>query len=163
MSQGFFSLFFFSLHPLKVLKTFFLQARFRSSAFKPVTPKNFSSMQNLYPSSKSEDMDHGLSNGLHRSYAHVSKAVSTSSSSSSPSRHGGATSSGNKVSSMFLALSLNQLTTIAGARQLTVCDLAQWFPTWGLEPPQGRQRAQEGCMTLIKLRLRGCQNYYRAC
>uniref|UniRef100_A0A3Q0RPH7 NEDD4 binding protein 3 n=1 Tax=Amphilophus citrinellus TaxID=61819 RepID=A0A3Q0RPH7_AMPCI len=41
-------------------------ARFRSSAFKPVTPKNFSSMQNLYPSSKSEDMDHGLSNGLHR-------------------------------------------------------------------------------------------------
>uniref|UniRef100_A0A096MAE4 NEDD4 binding protein 3 n=1 Tax=Poecilia formosa TaxID=48698 RepID=A0A096MAE4_POEFO len=37
----------------------------RSSAFKPVTPKNFSSMQNLYPSSKSEDMDHGLSNGLH--------------------------------------------------------------------------------------------------
>ncbi|KAM7417935.1 hypothetical protein PAMA_017538 [Pampus argenteus] len=73
------------------------KARFRSSAFKPVTPKNFSSMQNLYPSSKSEDVDHGLSNGLHRSYAHVPKAVSTSSSSSSPSRHGGPTSSGNKA------------------------------------------------------------------
>ncbi|XP_067454977.1 NEDD4-binding protein 3-A [Thunnus thynnus] len=73
------------------------KARFRSSAFKPVTPKNFSSMQNLYPSSKSEDVDHGLSNGLHRAYAHVPKAVSTSSSSSSPSRHGGPTSSGNKA------------------------------------------------------------------
>lgn len=76
----------------------FLQARFRSSAFKPVTPKNFSSMQNLYPSSKSENVDHGVSNGLHRAYAHVPKAVSTSSSSSSPSRQGGPTSSGNKVS-----------------------------------------------------------------
>ncbi|XP_042275576.1 NEDD4-binding protein 3-A [Thunnus maccoyii] len=73
------------------------KARFRSSAFKPVTPKNFSSMQNLYPSSKSEDVDHSLSNGLHRAYAHVPKAVSTSSSSSSPSRHGGPTSSGNKA------------------------------------------------------------------
>uniref|UniRef100_A0A087XCF1 NEDD4 binding protein 3 n=1 Tax=Poecilia formosa TaxID=48698 RepID=A0A087XCF1_POEFO len=68
------------------------KVRFRSSAFKPVTPKNFSSMQNLYPSSKSEDMDHGLSNGLHRAYGHISKTVSTSSSSSSPSRHGGPTS-----------------------------------------------------------------------
>ncbi|CAK6956365.1 NEDD4-binding protein 3-A [Scomber scombrus] len=73
------------------------KVRFRSSAFKPVTPKNFSSMQNLYPSSKSEDVDHGLSNGLHRAYAHVPKAVSTSSSSSSPSRHGGPTSSANKA------------------------------------------------------------------
>ncbi|XP_029963289.1 NEDD4-binding protein 3-A [Salarias fasciatus] len=73
------------------------KGRFRSSAFKPVTPKNFSSMQNLYPSSKSEDMDHGISNGLHRAYAHIPKAVSTSSSSSSPSRHGGPTSSGNKA------------------------------------------------------------------
>lgn len=61
---------------------------FRSSAFKPVTPKNFSSMQNLYPSSKSEDLDNGLSNGLRRAYGNVSKAVSTSSSSSSPSRPG---------------------------------------------------------------------------
>lgn len=75
-----------------------LQACFRSSAFKPVTPKNFSSMQNLYPSSKSEDADHGISNGLHRAYAHVAKAVSTSSSSSSPSRHGGPAPAGNKVS-----------------------------------------------------------------
>ncbi|CAI5651697.1 unnamed protein product [Oreochromis niloticus] len=73
------------------------KARLRSSAFKPVTPKNFSSMQNLYPSSKSEDVDHGLSNGLHRAYAHVPKAVSTSSSSSSPSRHGGPASAGNKA------------------------------------------------------------------
>ncbi|KAE8286132.1 NEDD4-binding protein 3 [Larimichthys crocea] len=81
------------------------KARFRSSAFKPVTPKNFSSMQNLYPSSKSEDVDHGLSNGLHRAYAHVSKAVSTSSSSSSPSRHGGLTSSGNKALSSVRGIS----------------------------------------------------------
>ncbi|XP_010735773.3 NEDD4-binding protein 3-A isoform X1 [Larimichthys crocea] len=81
------------------------KARFRSSAFKPVTPKNFSSMQNLYPSSKSEDVDHGLSNGLHRAYAHVSKAVSTSSSSSSPSRHGGLTSSGNKALSSVRGMS----------------------------------------------------------
>ncbi|XP_044062237.1 NEDD4-binding protein 3-A isoform X2 [Siniperca chuatsi] len=81
------------------------EARFRSSAFKPVTPKNFSSMQNLYPSSKSEDLDHGVSNGLHRAYAHVPKAVSTSSSSSSPSRHGGPTSSGNKALSSVRGIS----------------------------------------------------------
>ncbi|XP_037317960.2 NEDD4-binding protein 3-A isoform X1 [Pungitius pungitius] len=73
------------------------KARSRS-AFKPVTPKNFCSMQNLYPSSKLEDVDHGLFNGLHRAYAHVPKAISTSStSSSSPSRHGGPTSSGMKA------------------------------------------------------------------
>ncbi|XP_068181460.1 NEDD4-binding protein 3-A [Antennarius striatus] len=70
------------------------KARFRS-AFKPVTPKNFSSMQNLCPSSKLEDVDLGLSNGLNRAYG--PKAVSTSSSSSSPSRQGGPASSGNKV------------------------------------------------------------------
>ncbi|XP_045573887.1 NEDD4-binding protein 3-A isoform X2 [Salmo salar] len=72
------------------------KSRLRPSAFKPVTPKNFSSMQNLYPA-KMEDSDQGLSNGLHRAYAHTPRAVSTSSSSSSPSRHGGPTSSGNKV------------------------------------------------------------------
>lgn len=81
------------------------KARFRSSAFKPVTPKNFSSMQNLYPSSKSEDVDHGPSNGLHRAYAHVPKAVSTSSSSSSPSRHGGQASNSNKAVSSVRGLS----------------------------------------------------------
>ncbi|KAM7000576.1 NEDD4-binding protein 3-A isoform 1-T2 [Tautogolabrus adspersus] len=81
------------------------KARFRSSAFKPVTPKNFSSMQNLYPSSKSEDVEHGLSNGLQRGYAHVTKAVSTSSSSSSPSRHAGPTSSGNKAVSSVRGIS----------------------------------------------------------
>ncbi|XP_042349915.1 NEDD4-binding protein 3-A [Plectropomus leopardus] len=80
------------------------KARLRS-AFKPVTPKNFSSMQNLYPSSKSEDVDHGLSNGLHRAYAHVPKAVSTSSSSSSPSRHDRPTSSGNKALSSVRGMS----------------------------------------------------------
>lgn len=80
--------------------------RLRPSAFKPVTPKNFSSMQNLYPSPKTEDADHGLSNGLHRVYAHAPKAVSTSSSSSSPSRHGGRpTSGGNKVLSSVRGLS----------------------------------------------------------
>ncbi|XP_029579263.1 NEDD4-binding protein 3-A isoform X2 [Salmo trutta] len=72
------------------------KSRLRPSAFKPVTPKNFSSMQNLYPA-KMEDSDQGLSNRLHRAYAHTPRAVSTSSSSSSPSRHGGPTSSGNKV------------------------------------------------------------------
>ncbi|XP_064874495.1 NEDD4-binding protein 3-A [Oncorhynchus nerka] len=72
------------------------KSRLRPSAFKPVTPKNFSSMQNLY-SAKMEDSDQGLSNGLHRAYAHTPRAVSTSSSSSSPSRHGGPTSSGTKA------------------------------------------------------------------
>uniref|UniRef100_A0A3Q2P4S0 NEDD4-binding protein 3 homolog n=1 Tax=Fundulus heteroclitus TaxID=8078 RepID=A0A3Q2P4S0_FUNHE len=81
------------------------KVRFRSSAFKPVTPKNFSSMQNLYPSSKLEDMDHGVSNGLHRAYGPVSKTVSTSSSSSSPSRHGGPTSCGNKAVSSVQVMS----------------------------------------------------------
>ncbi|XP_034037372.1 NEDD4-binding protein 3-A isoform X2 [Thalassophryne amazonica] len=81
------------------------KARFRSSAFKPVTPKNFSSMQNLYPSSKTEDDDLGLSNGLNRTYAHASKAVSTSSSSSSPSRHGGLTSSSSKARSSVRGMS----------------------------------------------------------
>ncbi|XP_077466595.1 NEDD4-binding protein 3-A [Stigmatopora argus] len=69
---------------------------FRSSAFKPATPKSFSSMQNLYPASKSDDLDHGLSNGLNRAFAHSSKTVSCSSSSSSPSRHGGSTNGNNK-------------------------------------------------------------------
>ncbi|XP_070960117.1 NEDD4-binding protein 3-A-like isoform X3 [Oncorhynchus clarkii lewisi] len=68
----------------------------RPSAFKPVTPKNFSSMQNLYPA-KMEDSDQGLSNGLHQAYAHTPRAVSTSSSSSSPSRYGGPTSSATKA------------------------------------------------------------------
>ncbi|XP_071393133.1 NEDD4-binding protein 3-A [Centroberyx affinis] len=81
------------------------KSRFRPSAFKPVTPKNFSSMQNLYPSSKMDDVDHGLSNGLHRQYAHAPKAVSTSSSSSSPSRHGAPTSSGNKALSSVRGMS----------------------------------------------------------
>ncbi|XP_072293898.1 NEDD4-binding protein 3-A isoform X2 [Eucyclogobius newberryi] len=73
------------------------KSRLRTSAFQPVTPKNFSSMQNLYPSSKLEEEDHGISNGLHRAFAHVPKAVSTSSSSSSPSRHGGPTTNTNKT------------------------------------------------------------------
>lgn len=81
------------------------KVRFRSSAFKPVTPKNFSSMQNLYPSSRLEDIDHSLSNGLHRTYGHISKTVSTSSSSSSPSRHGGPTSCGNKALSSVQVMS----------------------------------------------------------
>ncbi|KAJ0049851.1 hypothetical protein NL108_005157, partial [Boleophthalmus pectinirostris] len=70
---------------------------FRTSAFKPVTPKNFSSMQNLYPSSKLEEEDHGISNGLHRAFAHIPKAVSTSSSSSSPSRYGCPTTNANRA------------------------------------------------------------------
>ncbi|KAK3558649.1 hypothetical protein QTP86_022967 [Hemibagrus guttatus] len=62
----------------------FDKPRLRSSAFKPVTPKSFSSMQNLYPS-KSEE----LMNGKHSFYSKTtSKSLSTSSSSSSPSRVG---------------------------------------------------------------------------
>ncbi|KAF4081652.1 hypothetical protein AMELA_G00163600 [Ameiurus melas] len=62
----------------------FDKPRLRSSAFKPVTPKSFSSMQNLYPS-KSEE----LMNGKHSFYSKVTpKSLSTSSSSSSPSRVG---------------------------------------------------------------------------
>ncbi|KAK0151508.1 NEDD4-binding protein 3-A [Merluccius polli] len=64
------------------------KAHFRPSAFKRVAPKNFSSMQNLYPSSPAEDSDHGPSDGIHRVCAQAPKAV-TSSVSSSPSRHGG--------------------------------------------------------------------------
>ncbi|XP_064829292.1 NEDD4-binding protein 3-A-like [Oncorhynchus masou masou] len=80
------------------------KSRLRPSAFKPVTPQNFSSMQNLYPA-KMEDSDQGLSNGLHRAYAHTPRAVSTSSSSSSPSRHGGPTSSGTKAVASVRGLS----------------------------------------------------------
>lgn len=66
----------------------FDKARFRPSAFKPVTPKNFSSMQNLYPS-KSEEFPSGLTASMNSSYAKAaSKSLSTSSSSSSPSRPG---------------------------------------------------------------------------
>lgn len=73
------------------------KSRFRPSAFKPVTPKNFSSMQNLYPSSKVEETDHGVSNGLHKAFAHIPKAVSTSSSSSSPSQYRGPTTGASKA------------------------------------------------------------------
>ncbi|MBN3271290.1 N4BP3 protein, partial [Polyodon spathula] len=52
------------------------KSRCRPSAFKPVTPKNFSSMQNLYPS-RHEVPEKGLSNGLHHvSYATVSPSRS---------------------------------------------------------------------------------------
>uniref|UniRef100_A0A671NWV8 NEDD4-binding protein 3 homolog n=1 Tax=Sinocyclocheilus anshuiensis TaxID=1608454 RepID=A0A671NWV8_9TELE len=63
----------------------------------PVTPKNFSSMQNLYPS-KSEESESGLVNGMHPSYAKAaakSLSTSSSSSSSSPSRPGTSVSKGN--------------------------------------------------------------------
>ncbi|XP_026080805.1 NEDD4-binding protein 3-A-like [Carassius auratus] len=72
----------------------FDKPRFRPSAFKPVTPKNFSSMQNLYPS-KSEESESGLTNGMSLSYAKAAaKSLSTSSSSSSPSRPGTSVSKG---------------------------------------------------------------------
>ncbi|XP_041121876.1 NEDD4-binding protein 3-A-like isoform X2 [Polyodon spathula] len=52
------------------------KSRCRPSAFKPVTPKNFSSMQNLYPS-RHKDPEKGLPNGLHHvSYATVSPSRS---------------------------------------------------------------------------------------
>lgn len=74
-----------------------------------MAPKNFSSMQNLHPSSTADDADHGLSNGLHRAYAHAAKAVSTSSSSSSPSRQGAGTSGGNQVAFKLAGLFVSQL------------------------------------------------------
>ncbi|KAJ8014947.1 hypothetical protein DPEC_G00021050 [Dallia pectoralis] len=82
----------------------FVKSHVRPSAFKPVTPKNFSSMQNLYPS-KTEDSDHGLSNGLHRVYTNAPKAVSTSSSSSSPSHHRGPVTSRTKAVASIRGLS----------------------------------------------------------
>nr|XP_055034430.1 NEDD4-binding protein 3-A [Misgurnus anguillicaudatus]XP_055034431.1 NEDD4-binding protein 3-A [Misgurnus anguillicaudatus] len=78
----------------------FDKARFRTSAFKPVTPKNFSSMQNLYPS-KSEEFQSGLTASMHPSYTKTaSKSLSNSSSSSSPSRPG--TSAGKGTSARGL-------------------------------------------------------------
>ncbi|XP_073778406.1 NEDD4-binding protein 3 isoform X2 [Danio rerio] len=72
----------------------FDKPRFRPSAFKPVTPKNFSSMQNLYPS-KSDELECSLPNGMHPSYSKApAKSMSTSSSSSSPSRPGTSASKG---------------------------------------------------------------------
>uniref|UniRef100_A0AAY4DA29 Uncharacterized protein n=1 Tax=Denticeps clupeoides TaxID=299321 RepID=A0AAY4DA29_9TELE len=71
----------------------FDKSRLRPSAFKPVTPKNFSSMQNLHPS-KSDEPDGGLSNG-HRSYGKgTSKSATNSSASSSPCRRGTAANKG---------------------------------------------------------------------
>ncbi|XP_052005920.1 NEDD4-binding protein 3-A-like [Xyrauchen texanus] len=67
----------------------FDKPRFRPSAFKPVTPKNFSSMQNIYPSKVDEERKSSLTNGMHQSYAKAAqKSLSTSSTSSSPSRPG---------------------------------------------------------------------------
>lgn len=69
------------------------QSRLRPSAFKPVTPKNFSSMQNLYPAKDALDtVVPAASNGMRPSYitTATSKSLSSaSSSSSSPSRHHG--------------------------------------------------------------------------
>lgn len=69
------------------------QSRLRPSAFKPVTPKNFSSMQNLYPAKETLDaVVPAPSNGMRPSYitTATSKSLSSaSSSSSSPSRHHG--------------------------------------------------------------------------
>ncbi|TRY54665.1 hypothetical protein DNTS_031206 [Danionella cerebrum] len=64
----------------------FDKPRFRPSAFKPVMPKNFSSMQNLFPSKSNElERDFPL-NMQHPSYPKTPpKSLSTSSSSSSPS------------------------------------------------------------------------------
>ncbi|XP_062380221.1 NEDD4-binding protein 3-A [Sardina pilchardus] len=74
----------------------FDKSRLRPSAFKPVTPKNFSSMQNLYPAQDASDtaaVPPAPSNGMRPSYitTATSKSLSsaTSSSSSSPSRHHG--------------------------------------------------------------------------
>ncbi|XP_030224356.1 NEDD4-binding protein 3-A [Gadus morhua] len=63
------------------------KTHFRPSAFKRVSPKNFSSMQNLYPTSPVEDLDY-RNNGIPQAYGQPPPAVSSSSSSSSPSRHG---------------------------------------------------------------------------
>uniref|UniRef100_A0AAY5F5G7 NEDD4 binding protein 3 n=1 Tax=Electrophorus electricus TaxID=8005 RepID=A0AAY5F5G7_ELEEL len=71
----------------------FDKPRFRPSAFKLVTPKSFSSMQNLYPS-KPDDP----ANSMHLSGGKPSsKSLSTSSSSSSPSRAGTSANKGSLV------------------------------------------------------------------
>ncbi|XP_062856322.1 NEDD4-binding protein 3-A [Trichomycterus rosablanca] len=68
----------------------FDKPRFRPSAFKPVTPKSFSSVQNLYPSKSDE-----LTNGTYSFYSKTtSKSLSTSSTSSSPSRAGNGANKG---------------------------------------------------------------------
>ncbi|XP_069052311.1 NEDD4-binding protein 3-B [Lepisosteus oculatus] len=64
------------------------KSRFRPSAFKPVAPRNFSSVQNLY-SPRSEEQENSFSGGPHGPHARGPQSTapaSSSSSSSSPSR-----------------------------------------------------------------------------
>uniref|UniRef100_A0A8B9KG68 NEDD4 binding protein 3 n=1 Tax=Astyanax mexicanus TaxID=7994 RepID=A0A8B9KG68_ASTMX len=89
------------------------------SAFKPVTPKNFSSVQNLYPS-KPED--------LGSSSKTATKSLSTSSSSSSPSR--GATSANKGVLATPRALSQEGEETASDSGHNSMSSLPPYRPPY---------------------------------
>ncbi|XP_072529643.1 NEDD4-binding protein 3-A [Salminus brasiliensis] len=97
----------------------FDKPRLRPSAFKPVTPKNFSSVQNLYPS-KSEE--------LANSSKTASKSLSTSSSSSSPSR--GATSANKGVLATPRALSQEGEETASDSGHNSMSSLPPYRPPY---------------------------------
>ncbi|KAI4903841.1 hypothetical protein NFI96_010271 [Prochilodus magdalenae] len=93
--------------------------RFRPSAFKPVTPKNFSSVQNLYVS-KTEELTY--------SSKPASKSLSTSSSSSSPSR--GATSANKGVLATPRALSQEAEETASDSGHNSMSSLPPYRPPY---------------------------------
>ncbi|KAL6473839.1 hypothetical protein MHYP_G00174000 [Metynnis hypsauchen] len=97
----------------------FDKPRLRPSAFKPVTPKNFSSVQNLYPS-KSEELANGSKP--------ASKSLSTSSSSSSPSR--GATSANKGVLATPRALSQEAEETASDSGHNSMSSLPPYRPPY---------------------------------
>ncbi|KAL7858613.1 hypothetical protein AOLI_G00187150 [Acnodon oligacanthus] len=97
----------------------FDKPRLRPSAFKPVTPKNFSSVQNLYPS-KSEELANGSKT--------ASKSLSTSSSSSSPSR--GATSANKGVLATPRALSQEAEETTSDSGHNSMSSLPPYRPPY---------------------------------
>ncbi|XP_017573901.1 NEDD4-binding protein 3-A [Pygocentrus nattereri] len=97
----------------------FDKPRLRPSAFKPVTPKNFSSVQNLYPS-KSEELANGSKT--------ASKSLSTSSSSSSPSR--GATSANKGVLATPRALSQEAEETASDSGHNSMSSLPPYRPPY---------------------------------
>uniref|UniRef100_A0A3B1IQF0 NEDD4 binding protein 3 n=1 Tax=Astyanax mexicanus TaxID=7994 RepID=A0A3B1IQF0_ASTMX len=97
----------------------FDKPRLRPSAFKPVTPKNFSSVQNLYPS-KPED--------LGSSSKTATKSLSMSSSSSSPSR--GATSANKGVLATPRALSQEGEETASDSGHNSMSSLPPYRPPY---------------------------------
>ncbi|XP_066525874.1 NEDD4-binding protein 3-A [Hoplias malabaricus] len=88
----------------------FDKPRLRPSAFKPVTPKNFSSVQNLYQSKPEE---------LTSSVRAASKSLSTSSSSSSPSRGATSVSKGVLATPRALSQEAEETASDSGHNSLT--------------------------------------------